>query len=504
MTRYDVAVPTVGRPSLSVLLDTLAGGQGPEPTQILLVDDRRDVREPLPVEVPEALRDTVKVLRGPGAGPAAARNVAWQASDAAWVAFLDDDVVPDGDWPARLSADLADLPPDVAGSQGNIRVPRPAGPDGSPRRPTDWERNTAALEEARWATADLAYRRATLEALGGFDERFARAYREDADLGLRMVASGRRIVTGSRTVTHPVRPADRWVSVRAQAGNADDPLMRARHGPTWREDAGALPGRRPRHLATTLAGLAGLVGLVTGRRRLALAGLGGWVIGTAELAWARIAPGPRTPDEVATMLATSAVLPAAATRHWLRGLAASRATAPCRAAPPKAVLCDRDGTLVDDVAYNGEPDRVRPRPGVHAGLERLRQAGCDLAVVTNQSGVGRGMLTDAQVDEVNRRIEGHLGPLGPWLVCPHAPDEGCTCRKPAPGLVTEAARSLGHAPADCVVIGDIGADVEAARAAGARSVLVPTERTRADEIAAAAVIADSFDAAVLAVLEGRA
>lgn len=504
MADYDIAVPTIGRPSLSALLTALADGDGPGPAHILLVDDRPESDDPLPVDVPPALADTVKIVRGRAAGPAAARNVAWRASDAEWVAFLDDDVVPDADWPARLAADLADLPPEVAGSQGSIRVPRPTAPDGTPRRPTDWERNTTALEGARWATADLAYRRAALAAVGGFDERFARAYREDADLGLRIVASGRRIVTGSRTVTHPVRPADRWVSIRAQAGNADDPVMRARHGRSWRADAAAPPGRRRRHLATTTAGLVGLAGLVARRRGLALAGLAGWALGTGELAWARIAPGPRDRDEVATMLATSAALPPAATWHWLRGLAAARGTSPCRRDLAKAVLCDRDGTLIEDVGYNGDPDLVRPRPGVIEGVQRLRQAGCDLAVITNQSGVGRGVLTGDQVDAVNRRVEDHLGPLGPWLVCPHAPAAGCDCRKPAAGLVTDAARALGHDPGDCVVIGDIGADVEAARAAGARSVLVPTGRTRDEEIAAAPVIAPSFDAAVLAVLEGRA
>lgn len=501
---YDVAVPTVGRPSLSRLLAALAESEGPAPAHILLVDDRADADEPLPVEVPPALDGLVKILRGRAAGPAAARNLAWQASDAEWIAFLDDDVVPDEDWTERLAADLADLAPEVAGSQGNVHVPPPTTDDGSRRRATDWERNTAALEDARWATADLVYRRDTLAAVGGFDEHFIRAYREDADLGLRIVASGRRIVTGGRTVTHPVRPADRWVSVRAQAGNADDPLMRARHGRSWRHDAGAPPGRRPRHVATTVAGLAGLTGLVTGRRGLALAGLAGWSLATGELAWARIAPGPRSRGEVTTMLATSTALPAAATWHWLRGLVASRGAASCQREPAKAVLCDRDGTLVEDVAYNGDPEQVRPRPGVHAGLERLRQAGCDLAVITNQSGVARGMLDAEQVDAVNRRVEEHLGPLGPWFVCPHGPEDSCTCRKPAAGLVEEAARCLGHAPGDCVVIGDIGADVDAARAAGARSVLVPTSRTRAEEVAAAPVIASSFDAAVLAVLEGRA
>ena len=80
----------------------------------------------------------------------------------------------------------------MAATQGRIVVPVPA-------RPTDWERNVSGLEHARWATADMAYRRDVLAAVGGFDERFPRAYREDADLGLRVTAAGWRIVDGAAT-----------------------------------------------------------------------------------------------------------------------------------------------------------------------------------------------------------------------------------------------------------------------------------------------------------------
>jgi histidinol-phosphate phosphatase family protein len=100
------------------------------------------------------------------------------------------------------------------------------------------------------------------------------------------------------------------------------------------------------------------------------------------------------------------------------------------------------------------------------------------------------------VHAVNARVEELLGPLGPWAVCPHGPDDGCDCRKPAPGLILRAARELGVEPARCVVIGDIGADVEAARAAGARGILVPTPVTRAEEVAAAEEVAPDLATAV--------
>ena len=163
---------------------------------------------------------------------------------------------------------------------------------------------------------------------------------------------------------------------------------------------------------------------------------------------------------------------------------------------PAAVLLDRDGTLVEDVPYNADPGRVVPVPGARAALARLRAAGVPLALVSNQSGVARGLMTLEEVAAVNQRVEDLLGPVGPWLVCPHGPDEGCACRKPAPGLVLAAAAALGVDPAECVMIGDIGADVEAARAAGARAILVPTAATRPEEVAAASEVAETLAAAV--------
>jgi histidinol-phosphate phosphatase family protein len=565
---FDVVVPTLGRDSLGRLLDAL--GPGPPPGRVLVVDDRRERSSPL---LPAGVPEWVEVVPGRAAGPAAARNAGWRRATAEWVAFLDDDVVPSATWVADLVADLSGLGPEVAGSQGRIVVPMPGG-----RRPTDWERNVRGLETARWATADMAYRRDVLAEVGGFDERFPRAYREDADLGLRVLGAGYRIVPGRRVVSHPVRPVGRFVSVRLQAGNADDVLMWGLHGSGWRERAGVPGGRRPRHLATTGLGLLALGALVFARRGVppgglalppgttvgraaplrrsptsgasawagrrgrsarwvaGLAGLG-WAAGTAELAIARIVAGPRTADEVAAMAVTSVLLPPVATWHWLAGwarlprLLADRRRAPrplsrggraadhrraTRPVPqpalpaptsagshggpfpgaPKAVLLDRDGTLVADVPYNGDPERVVVMPRAREAVERLRAAGVATAVVSNQSGVARGLLRVEQVEAVNRRVEELLGPLGPWLYCVHGPWEGCGCRKPAPGLIEAAAGALGVAPGDCVVIGDIGSDVEAARAAGARAVLVPTAVTRAEEVAAAPAVAPDLLAAV--------
>jgi histidinol-phosphate phosphatase family protein len=244
---------------------------------------------------------------------------------------------------------------------------------------------------------------------------------------------------------------------------------------------------------------AGVTAVAT-RSRLAAAL---WAAGTAELAWARIAPGPRTPREVFTMAWTSAAMPFAASAWWLKGRAGVRRAlaAPGPRRRPGAVLFDRDGTLIVDVPYNGDAERVEPRPGAAEALARLRESGIPTAVVSNQSGVARGLVGHRDVVAIHERMETLLGPLGPLEYCPHTQDDGCDCRKPAPGLVVRAAQRLGVRPADCVVIGDIGADVGAARAAGARAVLVPTAATRAEEVAAAPEVAADLAAALTLVLE---
>ncbi|MFD2091553.1 HAD-IIIA family hydrolase [Blastococcus deserti] len=489
-----VVVPTIGRPSLDVLLDALATASGPRPAELILVDDR-PAGSPLRPDRPGL--PPVRVVRTGGGGPARARNLGWRTARTEWIAFLDDDVVPDPDWYQRLAEDLARLPADVAGSQGRVRVPLP--PD---RRPTDWERGTAGLATSSWITADLAYRRAALSAVGGFDERFPRAFREDSDLALRVMDTGARLVRGRRWITHPVRPADRWISVRVQAGNADDVLMRRLHGPDWRTRADAPLGRRPQHTAVTAAALAAAGLAAGGRPRAAAVAAAAWLAGTAEFAWARIAPGPRTRAEVATMAATSALIPPVATWHWLRGVVRHRRVARWRGLPD-LVLFDRDGTLVHDFPYNGDPDWVRPVAGAKEALDRLRARGVRVGVVSNQSGVARGLITREQVDACMDRLAELLGPFDTLQVCPHGPDDGCSCRKPAPGMVKAACAQLDVEPARCVVIGDIGADVEAAEAAGAVGIMVPTPVTRRAEVQAAARRAQTLTAAVDDVLAGR-
>jgi HAD superfamily hydrolase (TIGR01662 family) len=155
---------------------------------------------------------------------------------------------------------------------------------------------------------------------------------------------------------------------------------------------------------------------------------------------------------------------------------------------------------VHDVPYNGDPEQVRPVDGAREALDRLRAAGLRLGVVTNQSGVAQGRFSPADLARVNARVDELLGPFDTWQVCPHAApasgEVGCRCRKPAPGMVWDAALTLGTVPSRCVVVGDIGADMTAAGAAGAAGILVPTPATLAEEVAAAPAVAGDLRGAV--------
>lgn len=140
------------------------------------------------------------------------------------------------------------------------------------------------------------------------------------------------------------------------------------------------------------------------------------------------------------------------------------------------VFLDRDGTLVRDRGYTHRVEDYALLPGVREGLGRLARAGYRLAVVTNQSGIGRGYYDEAAFHAFQRVLADDLARSGialeASLFCPHLPDAGCACRKPAPGLLLEAARTLGADLSASFLIGDAESDTEAGQRAGCRASLL--------------------------------
>ncbi|HKG57515.1 MAG TPA: HAD family hydrolase [Candidatus Limnocylindrales bacterium] len=172
------------------------------------------------------------------------------------------------------------------------------------------------------------------------------------------------------------------------------------------------------------------------------------------------------------------------TRAGTHGADASHAARP-------TVFLDKDGTLIEDLPYNVDPDRIRLAPGSRAGIRLLGDAGFRIVIVTNQSGVARGYFTERDLDAVARHLDGELRSLGAgvdgFYFCPHLPDGineyavECECRKPEPGLIHRAVRDLGIDLDGSWFVGDTWMDVAAGRAAGCRTIMVgPEHRTAAE------------------------
>jgi D-glycero-D-manno-heptose 1,7-bisphosphate phosphatase len=149
------------------------------------------------------------------------------------------------------------------------------------------------------------------------------------------------------------------------------------------------------------------------------------------------------------------------------------------------VILDRDGVLNEEAPARGyitRPEAWRWIPGSLEALALLGQAGLRVSVATNQSGVGRGLMSPADLEAVHERMLREAtaagGRIDALFTCPHAPDDGCDCRKPAPGLIRAAVAAAGVPESATLVVGDDTRDLEAARAAGVPAVLVLTGKGR--------------------------
>lgn len=149
-----------------------------------------------------------------------------------------------------------------------------------------------------------------------------------------------------------------------------------------------------------------------------------------------------------------------------------------RMARKRFVVLDRDGTVIVERHYLSDPNQVELLPGTAQGLKHLAEMGLGLVLVTNQSGVGRGYFSEERLAEIHHRLEDVLSQVGIRLdgiyYCPHVPDDQCSCRKPEPGMLKQAAQELGFDLKDCFVVGDKPCDIELGQRVGATTFLVKT------------------------------
>lgn len=148
----------------------------------------------------------------------------------------------------------------------------------------------------------------------------------------------------------------------------------------------------------------------------------------------------------------------------------------------RAVFVDRDDTLMEDVKYCRNPDDVRLLPQAAEGLRLLNQAGFKIVIVTNQSGIGRGYFTEQELQAVNARLREQLRMHGAdydaLYYCPHRPDESCHCRKPRPGLLSQASSELDLDLPSCYTVGDQEGDLSAGKAVGTQTIFISNGKER--------------------------
>jgi GT2 family glycosyltransferase len=296
--RVSVVVPTHGRPALLArCLDALAAQTLPRADyEVIVVSDGPGARS----RVGEgsnacAVRHLVLPRRS---GPAAARNAGWRAALGAIVAFTDDDTVPEPDW---LAEGLAALEQGSDAVTGRIVMPLP-------RRPTDYERDAARLADAEFVTANCFVKVEMLEAVGGFDERFELAWREDSDLHFALLAHGAVVSRAPHAVVvHPVRAAPWGVSLTQQRKVLFDALLYKKHRRLYRERIRATPRLDYYVVVATL--LASLTAVALGFTAVGAGAAVAWLVLTLRLAARRLEGTRHDCAQVGEMLATSAAIP---------------------------------------------------------------------------------------------------------------------------------------------------------------------------------------------------
>jgi cellulose synthase/poly-beta-1,6-N-acetylglucosamine synthase-like glycosyltransferase len=313
--RVSVVVPTHLRTDLLLrCLDALLSQDLPASEyEVIVCDDAASAETRCAVERRAAeTRRSGPVIRycpvTSGHGPAAARNHGWRAARGEIAAFTDDDCVPDPGW---LRVGLAAMASGVAGVSGRIQVPVPPSP-------TDYERDAAGLESAEFATANCFYRRVALEAIGGFDQRFQAAWREDADVYFNLLERGETLLFSPEpAVVHPVRPGRWGVSLKQQRKSVYNALLYKKHPVRYRERIQPSPPWR--YYVTVAAALISVFAALL--RRHPLSGLAGalWLALTARFCLRRLDGTAHTPSHVAEMAVTSALIPPLSIYWRLRG-----------------------------------------------------------------------------------------------------------------------------------------------------------------------------------------
>ncbi|WP_280155613.1 glycosyltransferase family A protein [Piscinibacter sp. XHJ-5] len=310
--RISVVIPTFRRPDLlsRCLSRVLAQRLDPRAYEVVVVDDGHDEATQAAVDAlrPAGGEPALRYLRPTeGRGPAVARNTGWRAARGALIAFTDDDTIPDADWLAEGERAIGER----VAVCGRVVVP----PLNEP--PTDHELMTRGLASAEFVTANAFVRRDALEQVGGFDERFRRAWREDSDLQFRLGRLGAVDRIESATVLHPVRREPWGVSLRQQRNTFFDALLYKKHPRLYRERIRRAPPWN--YYVIVGAALGAPVLWLAGQPAAAAAGGTVAALLVVHLAAMRLRRTSHSLSHVMEMLVTSAAIPFLSLYWRLRG-----------------------------------------------------------------------------------------------------------------------------------------------------------------------------------------
>jgi glycosyltransferase involved in cell wall biosynthesis len=311
----SVVVPTFNRPQLLErgLAGLVAQTFDPSAYEIVIADDAASESTRLQVEEwrSRCLQSGPVIHYLPvrdSRGPAAARNAGWRFAQGQVIAFTDDDCIPEPEW---LVAGTRAIREGATGVSGRVVVPLPDDP-------TDYERNAAGLATAEFVTANCFYLRSALEAVGGFDERFAMAWREDSDLWLTFMGRGEKLVSAEDAVViHPLRPAPWGVSLSQQRKSQYNALLYKKHPQLYRQRVQPEPPRDYYAIVGSIVGF--LLGLGLRRPGVTVASFVIWVRLTATFIARRLQGTSRRPAHIAEVAVTSALIPPLAVYWRLRG-----------------------------------------------------------------------------------------------------------------------------------------------------------------------------------------
>lgn len=315
MPRVSVVVPTCKRPALLArCLDALlAQDLAPTDYEVIIVDDADcvETRDMVLRRAKQARRRGHTVCYLPAKftrGPAAARNIGLRAARGEVIAFTDDDCIPSNEW---LNAGLTALKDGVAGVTGRISVPLEG-------EPTDYEYNASQLAQSEFVTANCFYRRDALLLVGGFDERYTMAWREDSDLIFSLQERGLQFAHApDALVVHPVRAARWGVSIGQQRKSLFNALLYKKHPVLYRQKVQSGPPWRYYGIVGTL--LVVLAGALAMSGPVALLGLVLWACLTGHFCAQRLRHTSHAPGHVGEMIVTSMIIPPLAIYWRLRG-----------------------------------------------------------------------------------------------------------------------------------------------------------------------------------------